>query len=326
MGNAELQSIHVHPVKAFRGLSLREAVVEPWGLAGDRRWVLIDDGERSSPAQRQQPRLAQAAAELLPGGGLRLSAPGLDPLTVSVPEPTGTVPVEIFRDKVEGVPADAAAHAWCSAFLGVAVRLVHMDDPATRRPVDPEYARPGETVSFADGYPLLLTSAASLDALNSLIAQGDHAAEGPLPMNRFRPNLVVAGPRPGRRTPMDSARRRRGRVPRGQALRAVRRDDDRPDRAPSAAGSRCSPWARTAGSAANWSSATIWCRSPAARSGSAIRCASSADVHALRDLRVTESRLRFPRRRDPADPPAPADSPTHGNPGERPTRWARRSS
>ncbi|CAM5324474.1 MULTISPECIES: MOSC domain-containing protein [Streptomyces] len=195
MGNAELQSIHVHPVKAFRGLSLREAVVEPWGLAGDRRWVLIDDGGKVV-TQRQQPRLAQAAAELLPGGGLRLSAPGLDPLTVSVPEPTGTVPVEIFRDKVEGVPADAAAHAWCSAFLGVAVRLVHMDDPATRRPVDPEYARPGETVSFADGYPLLLTSAASLDALNSLIAQGDHAAEGPLPMNRFRPNLVVAGTAP----------------------------------------------------------------------------------------------------------------------------------
>ncbi|HZF87005.1 MOSC domain-containing protein [Streptomyces sp.] len=195
MGNAELQSIHVHPVKAFRGLSLREAVVEPWGLAGDRRWVLIDDGGKVV-TQRQQPRLALAAAELLPGGGLRLSAPGLDPLTVSVPEPAATVAVEIFRDEVDGVPADTAAHAWCSAYLGRDVRLVHMDDPATRRPVDPAYALPGETVSFADGYPLLLTSAASLDALNSLIAEGDHAAEGPLPMNRFRPNLVVTGTAP----------------------------------------------------------------------------------------------------------------------------------
>jgi uncharacterized protein YcbX len=195
MGNAELQSIHVHPVKAFRGLSLPEALVEPWGLAGDRRWVLIDDGGKVV-TQRQQPRLALAAAELLPGGGLRLSAPGVDPLTVSVPEPVDTVPVEIWRDKVAGVPADAAAHAWCSAYLGTRVRLVHMDDPATRRPVDPEYALPGETVSFADGFPLLLTAAASLDALNSLIAQGDHAAEGPLPMNRFRPNLVVAGTEP----------------------------------------------------------------------------------------------------------------------------------
>ncbi|MFD5268145.1 MOSC domain-containing protein [Streptomyces sp. NPDC058335] len=195
MGNAELLSIHVHPVKAFRGQSPREAVVEPWGLAGDRRWALIDHGGRVV-TQRQQPRLARAAAELLPGGGVRLSAPGREPLTVSVPQPIGTVSLEMFRDKVEGVLADEAAHAWCSAYLGADVRLVHMDDPATRRAVDPEYGLPGETVTFADGYPLLVTSAASLDALNSLIARGEHAAEGPLPMNRFRPNLVVAGTEP----------------------------------------------------------------------------------------------------------------------------------
>ncbi|GAB2847753.1 MOSC domain-containing protein [Streptomyces deserti] len=193
MANAYLHSIHVHPVKAFRGLAPREAVVEPWGLAGDRRWVLIDDGGKVV-TQRQQPRLALAAAELLPGGGVRLSAPGMEPLTVRVPRPVRTVPVEIFRDKVEAVPAeDAAAHAWCSAYLGTDVRLVHMDDPALRRPVDPEYALPGETVSFADGYPLLLATVSSLDALNSLMAEGDHAGEGPLPMNRFRPNVVVAG-------------------------------------------------------------------------------------------------------------------------------------
>jgi uncharacterized protein YcbX len=193
MGNPQLQSVHVHPVKAFRGLASREAVVEPWGLAGDRRWVLIDHGGKVV-TQREHPRLALAAAELVPGGGVRLSAPGLDPLTVPVPRPEGTVPVGMFRDKTEGVPAEGeAAHAWCSAYLGTDVRLVHMDDPATRRPVDPDFALPGETVSFADGFPLLLASAASLDALNSLIAQGDHAAEGPLPMDRFRPNVVVAG-------------------------------------------------------------------------------------------------------------------------------------
>jgi uncharacterized protein len=189
---AELLSIHVHPVKALRGQAPREAVVEPWGLAGDRRWALIDDGGKVV-TQRQQPRLALAAAELLPGGGVRLSAPGRPALRVAVPVAAAPVPVEIFRDKVKGVPADAAAHAWCSDYLGADVRLVHMDDPATRRPVDPAYALPGETVSFADGYPLLVATTASLDALNSLIAQGGHAAEGPLPMNRFRPNLVVSG-------------------------------------------------------------------------------------------------------------------------------------
>jgi len=189
---AELVSIHVHPVKALRGQAPREAVVEPWGLAGDRRWALIDDGGKVV-TQRQQPRLALAAAELLPGGGLRLSAPGRPSLTVPVPYPMPTVSLEIFRDKVEGVLADAAAHAWCSDYLGADVQLVHMDDPATRRPVDPAYALPGETVSFADGYPLLVATTASLDALNSAVAKGPHAAEGPLPMNRFRPNLVVSG-------------------------------------------------------------------------------------------------------------------------------------
>ncbi len=193
MEQARLQSIHVHPVKAFRACALREAVVEPWGLAGDRRWMLIDDGGKVV-TQRQQPRLALAAAELLPGGGVRLTAPGMTPLDIAVPRPGGTVPAQLFRDKIDVVPAeDAAAHAWCSAFLGVDVRLVHMDDPATRRPVDPQYALPGETVTLADGFPLLLTTVASLDALNSLIARGDHADEGPLPMNRFRPNVVVSG-------------------------------------------------------------------------------------------------------------------------------------
>ncbi|MFH9400522.1 MOSC domain-containing protein [Streptomyces sp. NPDC017638] len=195
MGNAVVQSIHVHPVKAFRGVAPRSAVVEPWGLAGDRRWTLIDDGGKVV-TQRESPRLALAAAEPLAGGGVRLSAPGRAPLTVEVPKPAGTIPVDVFRAKVEAVPAAAAAHAWCSAYLETDVRLVHMDDPAVRRAVAPDYALPGETVSFADGFPLLVTAAASLDALNSLIAEGPHAHEGPLPMDRFRPNLVVAGTEP----------------------------------------------------------------------------------------------------------------------------------
>ncbi|MET9254042.1 MOSC N-terminal beta barrel domain-containing protein [Streptomyces sp. NPDC003717] len=198
MGNTRLLSIHVHPVKALTGLAPGEAVVEPWGLAGDRRWMLVDAWGKVV-TQRQQPRLTLAAAELVPGGGVRLSAPGLEPLTVAPPRPAGsgpaaTVPVQIFRDKLEAVPAeDPAAHAWCSAHVGADVRLVYLDEPATRRAVDPEFALPGETVTFADGYPLLLTSTASLEALNSLIAHGPHAAEGPLPMDRFRPNLVVTG-------------------------------------------------------------------------------------------------------------------------------------
>ncbi|MFG2307912.1 MOSC domain-containing protein [Streptomyces sp. NPDC048566] len=194
MGNAVLHSIHVHPVKAFRAQSLREAEVEPWGLAGDRRWVLIDDGGKVV-TQREQPRLALAAAGTLPGGGLRLSAGTVSPVDVAVPAPGpgAATTVDIFGDRVPAVLADAEAHAWCSAYLGTEVRLAHMDDPAVSRPMDARAGPAGGTVSFADGRPLLLTTLGSLDALNSAIAEGDHSGEGPVPMSRFRPNAVVAG-------------------------------------------------------------------------------------------------------------------------------------
>lgn len=193
-----LRSVHVHPVKALRGFSPAQAEVEPWGLAGDRRWTVVDTAGKVV-TQRQHARLALASAALLPDGGVTLSAPGCETLTVEVPDPrrgTPTITVEIFGDLVEALPADPAADTWFSAYLESEVRLVHMDDPARRRPVDPDVALPGETVSFADGFPLLVTTTSSLDALNSLIAQGDHADEGPLPMNRFRPNVVIDGTAP----------------------------------------------------------------------------------------------------------------------------------
>ncbi|MGW7577561.1 MOSC domain-containing protein [Streptomyces sp. NPDC054765] len=190
-----LLSIHLYPVKSIAGSGPGEAVVEPWGLAGDRRWLLVD-AEGRQITQRQQRTLALAHAEGLPGGGLRLTAPGREPLTVEVPASGKTIPVEVWQDEVEAVPAGPAAAEWFRGYLGAECRLVYLDAPEKRRFIDPEYCEPGETVSFADGFPLLLTTTSSLDALNSLIAQGDHADEGPLPMNRFRPNVVVDGTAP----------------------------------------------------------------------------------------------------------------------------------
>ncbi|MFI1972349.1 MOSC domain-containing protein [Streptomyces cinnamoneus] len=198
MTMAVVSAVHCYPVKSMAGCAPGEAAVEPWGLAGDRRWMLAGPDARVL-TQRQEPRLTLASARPLPGGGVRLTTPGAAPLDVRVPTADGqggTLTVELFRDKVETVPAGAAADAWLSAFLGTDARLVYMDDPARRRPVDPEHSLPGDTVSFADGYPLLITATASLEALNSLIAEGDRAAEGPLPMDRFRPNVVVDGTPP----------------------------------------------------------------------------------------------------------------------------------
>ncbi|MGW8883851.1 MOSC domain-containing protein [Streptomyces sp. NPDC055749] len=195
-----LQSVHVHPVKSLAACARSEAAVEPWGLDGDRRWMLVDAADKAV-TQRQRPRMALVSAVPLPGGGIELSAPGSAPLTVAVPAPGRTVAVDLFKQKIEVAEAATAAHEWFRAFLGADVRLVHLDAPAHRRPIppehhrllDPAHARAGETVSLADEFPLLLTTVASLDALNSLVAQGERPDEGPLPMNRFRPNAVVAG-------------------------------------------------------------------------------------------------------------------------------------
>ncbi len=187
-----LRSAHLYPVKSLASRARDTVAVEPWGLDGDRRWMLVDKASRAV-TQRQQPSMARISAEVLPGGGVSLSAPGHPPLRVAAPEPGRTLTVELHRDTLEVAEAPGDAHDWLSAVLGTEVRLVHLDDPAHRRPVDPLFGRPGDVVSFADGYPLLLTATASLDALNALVAEGDRPEEGPLPMDRFRPNVVIDG-------------------------------------------------------------------------------------------------------------------------------------
>ncbi|MEU9196121.1 MOSC domain-containing protein [Streptomyces hundungensis] len=193
--DAVVHGIHLHPVKSVGGYDTARAAVEPWGLAGDRRWMLVDtDG--TAVTQRERPELALSSAATLPGGGVRLSAPGRADLEVEPPRAVAAAGVMLFGKKFKAVAADDAAHAWFSAYLGAEVRLMHLDDPARRRTINPAYAPNGETVSFADGYPLQIATRASLDALNALIAQGDRADEGPLPMNRFRPNVVLDGTEP----------------------------------------------------------------------------------------------------------------------------------
>lgn len=182
-----------YPVKSCRGEQLSEALVEPWGLAGDRRWM-VTDGEGRFATARTLPRLV-LIHPVLDEGGVTLHAPGVESLRVPFPRTEGLEDVVVWRNSVKATFAGDAAAAWVSAVIGTDLRLVHLDDP-TRRPVDPEFGRPGDRVSFADGYPLLLTTDASLDALNGWIAEGGNAAEGPVPMTRFRPNVVVSGTAP----------------------------------------------------------------------------------------------------------------------------------
>lgn len=102
------------------------------------------------------------------------------------------VDVNVWGDPFQAAPAADEASIWFRKVTGRNVRLVYLDDP-TRRPTSPERSHDGDVVSFADGFPILLATEESLAVLNDLIAQGPRAADGPLPMTRFRPNLVVAG-------------------------------------------------------------------------------------------------------------------------------------
>ncbi|TML30054.1 MAG: MOSC domain-containing protein [Actinobacteria bacterium] len=185
-----LASIHTYPVKGLHRIDRDAARVQPWGLAGDRRYLLID-GDGRMLTQRQEPRLTQLRPSYV-DGRLVVRTVGRSDLDVA-PAPGELIEVEVWRTRVLASLVGEVADRWLSEALDRKVRLVYLDDP-TRRPVDPDYGTAADRVSFADGYPLLLTNSASLDVLNDWIAESG-SDEGPLPMTRFRPNVVVAGAR-----------------------------------------------------------------------------------------------------------------------------------
>jgi uncharacterized protein YcbX len=186
----QLTDIWRYPVKSCRGERLSKAVVEPWGLAGDRRWMVVDSAGAPVTA-RECPDLVLVTPRL-DGDSIRLTAPGLPELAVPVPPVTALVPVSVWESDLVATQACDEASEWLGKIIGEPVRLVYLDDP-TRRATNQAYSQAGDRVSFADAYPLLLTSQESLAALNDWILEGPRFAEGPLPMTRFRPSVVVAG-------------------------------------------------------------------------------------------------------------------------------------
>ncbi len=187
MSSVTLSSLFIYPVKSLGGIALTESVVEARGLRHDRRWMVVDaDGKFLT--QREYPRMALIMPQIT-AAALRLGAPGRESLSVPLETPkTGPMTVRVWRSACEAVPVGPEADVWLSDFLETQVRLVFMPD-TTQRAVNSDYGRPEDIVSFADGYPLLLLGEASLADLNTRLAS-------PVPMNRFRPNLVVAGSLP----------------------------------------------------------------------------------------------------------------------------------
>lgn len=177
-----VSEINIYPVKSLKGITVIEAEVEPRGLRSDRRWLIIDkDGNFLT--QRGLPKMATIGVAVS-GNGLDVRADGFVPLRVD-PIEGERVTALVWNSTSEAVAYDIETNEWFSDVLGKEVALLYMPDNAGR-PVNPRFDRGGEMVSFADGYPLMLLGEASLAELNSRL-------ERPLPMNRFRPNLVVSG-------------------------------------------------------------------------------------------------------------------------------------
>ena len=175
-----LSRICTFPLKSGAGIDRTSADIGPRGIAGDRRWMVVDATGRFITA-RTVPSMVRITA-LPVDGGLSLSVDG-EQRTFAIPADGPRLTVTVWRDTMQALPASDGG--WLSARLGQDCRLVYMDD-ALRRPVDPNYALEDDITSFADGFPLLLLSEGSLEDLNQRLAR-------PVTMDHFRPNLIVSG-------------------------------------------------------------------------------------------------------------------------------------
>ncbi|MGH3088365.1 MAG: MOSC domain-containing protein [Rubrobacteraceae bacterium] len=186
MNEPTLTGIHVYPIKSCAGTSVSSWNADDLGLAFDRRRMLVDE-ENVFLSQRELPKMSLIKPEINEDH-LSITAPDMPRLEVPF-EPEGSRALaRVWRDLVEVVPVGTDADRWFSEFLGTGCRLVNFPDDSIRR-VDQDFANPEDHVHLADGFPFLLISEESLENLNERL-------EHPLPMNRFRPNLVVSGVEP----------------------------------------------------------------------------------------------------------------------------------
>ncbi|NVN06423.1 MOSC domain-containing protein [Asaia spathodeae] len=178
-----IAALYIHPVKSLHRIDVAALDLEPWGPRGDRRWLVVSP-EGKFMTQRQYPAMARIITAL-EGENLHLSGGTAEPLMLVPPGPDSPLAlVSVWKDRdIEARDAGDTAAEWVSTFLETPCRLVYI--------AAPERARPAEfgSVSFADGFPLLVTNTASLTDLNERLDQ-------PVPMERFRPNIVVESETP----------------------------------------------------------------------------------------------------------------------------------
>lgn len=180
-----LSAIYLYPVKSCAGTRVASAAIGRRGINFDRQWMVVDKGGRFI-SQRQKPAMALVRPLVSPDGGLLLSAPGMPALAVEPGRQGEEVAVVVWSDCCLAVDQGERAAAWFEEFLGLPCRLVSMAESFARLVDCQKPVKEVDEVGFADGYPFLLTTDESLACLNARLAQ-------PVPVDRFRPNLVVAG-------------------------------------------------------------------------------------------------------------------------------------
>lgn len=184
-----VSELYIYPIKSLGGIALEKATLVTRGFEYDRRWMLVD-ANNEFITQREVNNMALLKVQLAENG-LRISNISKPDEELLVPfEPTveGTEMVTVWSNRCRAQRVSNEVDAWFSKQLGFPCKLFYMPD-TTRRFVDGRYAHNKEITSFTDGYPLLLIGQASLNDLNSRLAD-------PLPMNRFRPNIVFTGGTP----------------------------------------------------------------------------------------------------------------------------------
>lgn len=199
----KLSRLNIHPVKSTAIRSVDSASVRFGGLDGDRTWMIVDgDGELVSAREEHAlfaitPDTPSTDPSLT--SALRLRASDLPDLLLE--EPAGDlVRAKVHSQELRGIPAGPEADAWLRKAVGRDdLRLVWCDDP-TRRTLNPAHSRAEDFTAYADGYPVTIASESSLTQLNDWITEAalDRGEDppAPLPMQRFRPNLVVDGEAP----------------------------------------------------------------------------------------------------------------------------------
>ena len=179
-----VEELNVYPLKSGRGIPRTSVRIASTGFEWDRHWMVIDARHRFL-TQRTHPLLARIETEIT-GVGLLLRAPGLAPLTLPLEARGEPVSVTIWKDQCPGLDQGEHASVWISAMLGEPLRIVRVPAPPERW-ANREFAGPiPAPVAFPDGYPLLVCNRASLDDLNARMPE-------PIPMQRFRPNIVLSG-------------------------------------------------------------------------------------------------------------------------------------